>query len=262
MKSTRTSWQVTRSVWHALFLREMIGRTMANRYAWFWMIVEPVAMISIMVAIRSVISSGNLIAGAEYIPWIITGLFGFFLFRENMLRALGAIQANKALFAYRQVKTVDPVFIRCFIEGIIRTFVFILFIAGANLIGIISLPDYPLHTIGSWLAIWFLGVGAALTFSALSTLVPEIGKIIRLSSLPLLIISGAMFPVHHAPYEIQQILLFNPILHSLELLRSSFFENYRMLDNTSALYLAFWALTLNTLGLLLHLRFADRLKVL
>jgi hypothetical protein len=140
---TRTPWQVTRSVWYALFMREAIARTMADRMAWFWMLAEPVAMIAIMVMIRTVVlGRDSHIAGADFIPWLIVGLFGFHLFRENMMRSIGAVEANQALFGYRQVKPVDPVLVRCYLEGMLKTFIFLLFILAGILLELDLIPDF------------------------------------------------------------------------------------------------------------------------
>lgn len=261
MLSSRSPWQVTRSVWHALFMREALARTTADRMAWFWMIVEPLAMVGIMVGIRSVVVSGRHIGGVDFIPWLVCGLFGFFLFRENMLRSIGAIAANKALFTYRQVKPSDPVMVRCYLEGLLKSFVFLLFILLGTVLGTNLIPDDSLAALFIWASLWLLGVGAGLVLSTLSALVPEIGKIIRITSLPLLIISGVMLPLNYLPYEIQQYLLLNPIVHGLELLRESFFSEYREFSSDiSLMYLWLWILSVNCLGLMLHLRFAMRLK--
>ncbi len=123
-RRTRTPWQVTRSVWYAMFMREAISRTMSDRMGWFWMVFEPVAFIGIMVGIRSFVSGDKLIVNAPFIPWMIAGLMGFSLAREGMLRGMGAVEANSALFAYRQVQPVDPVLVRNFLEGMLRSFVF------------------------------------------------------------------------------------------------------------------------------------------
>nr|WP_281177195.1 ABC transporter permease [Marinobacterium profundum] len=257
---TRTPWQVTRSVWYALFMREAVARTMADRMAWFWMIAEPVAVIAIMVAIRSVVSGGRHIAGADFVPWLITGLLGFFLFRENMMRSLGAVESNKGLFAYRQVKTVDPVLVRCFLEGMLKTFIFLLFIATGILLDAGLTPANPMAALFDWISLWVLGLGVGLTLSAASSLVPEIGRLVRIITLPLLIISGVIIPLNYLPHDFQQYVLWNPIVHGLEHMRESFFPEYRSLDGVSLTYLWFWALSLTSLGLILHLRFEMRLK--
>ncbi len=258
--SARTPWQVTRSVWYAMFMREAISRTMADRMGWFWMIAEPMAFTLVMVSIRSFISGDRLIVGADFIPWMITGLMGFFLIREGMMRGLGAVDANSALFAYRQVQPVDPVLVRNFLEGMLRTFIFLLFIVGALMLGMDLYPANAIQAMVWWASLWCLGLGAGLVVSVAGSLVPEVGIVVRMVNMPLLILSGVIFPLNHLPHWLLEYLMYNPIVHGLELLRAGFFEGYKVVHGTSATY--FWMFTLITvaLGLLMHVRFADRLK--
>ena len=259
-KGARTPWQVTRSVWYAMFMREAISRTMADRMGWFWMIFEPAAFVGIMVAIRSFIRSDRLIVNAEFIPWMIAGLMGFFLIREGMIRGMGAIESNSALFAYRQVHPVDPVIVRNFLEGMLRSLIFLLFILGGLMLGLDIYPDNAIRAMAAWLSLWSLGLALGLLTSVVATLVPEVGRVVRMLSLPLLILSGVMFPLNRLPHWLLEYLMLNPIPHGLEVLRLGFFENYQTVHGTSMLY--FWMVTLSisALGLLMHLRFVDRLK--
>lgn len=259
--TARSSWQVTRSVWHALFVREFLSRLMADRLAWFWMIAEPVAFVAVMVAVRVVaLGRDTPIYGAEFIPWLITGLMGFFLVRENMLMPMGAVEANRGLFAYRQVKPVDPVLVRCYLEGLTRSVIFLLFIVIGLLLHIDLVADRPLMAISGWLSLWALGLGAGLTLSVLAVLVREIGRIIRILMLPLLILSGVIIPLHMLPHDLLQYVMLNPIVHGLEYMRSGFFANYHAVPGTSLTYLWYWSLSLLAIGLMLHLRFEKRVK--
>lgn len=261
MLSKRTSWQVTRSAWHAMFIREALARTTADRLASFWMLAEPIAMISIMAFIRTLGAAHiEQISGADFIPWMILGLLGFFLFRENMTRSMGAITSNRALFAYRQVKPIDPVLVRCYLEGLLKTFIFLLFIAIGILLGFDLVPDHPLMALFCWFSLWMLGLGVGLILSAVDALVPEIGRIVKIMSMPLLIGSGVIMPLHLIPHRFLEYLMLNPIVHGLEALRGSFFEGYREVPGTSLEYLWFWTLAMTTLGLMLHMRFEKRLK--
>ena len=256
----RTSWQVTQSVWHALFLREAVSRTMADRLGWFWMIAEPAGIVAVMVAIRGFIRGGRLIDNAEFIPWLILGLLGFFLVRDGMLRGMAAIETNASLFSYRQVKPIDPVLARNFVEGMLRTVVLILFILGGLMLGWKMNPDDALMALFAWFSLWCLGLGLGLVASVVGTLIPEIAKIIRMLSLPLLILSGVIIPLHHFPHWLLEYLMLNPIPHGLEMFRLAFFERYHTVPGTSILY--FWLFTLSViaLGLLMHIRYADKLK--
>lgn len=259
-KGARTPWQVTRSVWYAMFMREALSRTMADRMGWFWMIFEPVAFIGIMVSIRSFIRGGRLVVNAEFIPWLIAGLMGFMLVREGMLRGMGAIEGNSALFAYRQVQPVDPVLVRNFLEGALRSLVFLIFIGGGLMLGLDMYPDNAVRVMAAWLSLWCLGLGLGLVTSVAATLVPEVGKVIRMLSLPLMILSGVIIPLNSLPHWLLEYLMLNPIPHGLETLRLGFFENYQVVHGTSMLYFWVFTLTLISVGLLMHLRFVDRLK--
>ncbi|MGY0580343.1 MAG: ABC transporter permease [Paraglaciecola chathamensis] len=259
----RTSWQVTRSVWYALFMRETISRTTADRFGWFWMIAEPMAMVGLMVAIRSLLMGGDrFIPGADFVPWLIVGLLGFFVFREGMMRSLGAIEANRGLFSYRQVLPVDPVIARCLVEGMIKTFILIIFIVGGVLFGVDLFPDDPLTAIVDWLSLWSLGFGAGLVFSVVSCLVPEVAILVRISLLPLMIVSGVILPLNFLPHPVLEIVLYLPIVHGLENLRSAFFSGYHPLQGASEFYLWFWALALIVLGLAMHIHNEAKLKAL
>lgn len=260
MKS-RTPWQVTRSVWFAMFMREAISRTMANRMGWFWMIAEPVAFVTIMILIRTQLKGASrLIINAEFIPWMITGMMGFFLVREGLTRSQGAISSAQALFAYRQVQPVDTVLVRTYMDGMLRTVVLVLFILGGLGLGLHIFPDNVIKALFSWVALWALGLGLALIISVSVKLIPEIGKIISMLSMPLMIISGVILPLNSLPHSILEYLMLNPVVHGLELLRLSFFENYHVVSGTSITYLWLWILGLNALGLLMHLRYKERLK--
>ncbi|MCK8066945.1 ABC transporter permease [Cobetia sp. 1CM21F] len=259
-KVTRNPLRVTWSVWHALFMREAVARTMADRMAWFWMLFEPIAVIAIMVGIRALLAGGHRISGAEFVPWMITGLLAFFLFRENMMRSIGAVDANKGLFTYRQVKPIDPVFVRCYLEGMIKTLILILFVLVGSLLGLELIPYDPLWAIWSWLSLWTLGASIGILVSVVSELIPEIGKLLKITGFPLLLISGVIFPINLIPHEYQVYVIWNPIVHGVEEFRKAFFSGYHTLESINLMYLWIWALGMMTLGLLLHIRFSWRLR--
>lgn len=256
----RSAWAVTRSVWFAMFMREAIGRTMTDRMGWFWMIAEPAAFLLVMIGIRSFIRGDSLVVNAPFIPWMLVGMMGFFLIREGMNQGLGAINANKALFAYRQVHPIDGVLVRNVLDGLIRTVIFLLFMVGGLMLGTDFRPDNGFEAIGGWLSLWLFGLGLGLVTSVLGTLVPEVAKIIRMITLPLLIISGVIMPLNSLPHYLLEYLMLNPIVHGLEYIRHGFFEGYKVVHGTSMTYFWAWTLSSLALGLLMHVRFKERLK--
>jgi len=256
----RSPLKVTLGVWKALIIRDALQRTMAERFSWFWMLVEPISHVVLFIAVREVLGRVRFLSGAEFIPWLVVGLMTFFVFREGFLRSIGAIDANKALFSYRQVKPVDTVIARAFVEGLLKSFIFIILILGFELIGIPLMPADPIKAFLLWVLAWTLGLGAGLFFSVANSLVLEVGIIVRVMVLPLYFLSGVMIPLNFLPHDILVYLMYNPLLHLIELMRAAFFEGYRPINNIQVLYVVWWSVILMALGLAMHLRFEYRVK--
>ena len=260
-KTVRTSWQITLAVWHALFLRETLARLFGSRMAWFWVLAEPVLWIGMFVLIRIfLLDRVRLVYNADFLPWMVTGMTIFLLFRNNMNRSSAAISANQSLFAYAQVKPVDTVLVRCFLEGLILSFILVIFILLGQLLAVRLVPDFPLQVLWIWLLMWGLGLGVGLVLSVISRFAPEINRILSLMTMPLMILSGVMLPIYNFPHWLQQYLLYNPIVHGVESFRLAFFEHYYTLSAINLNYLFYWVLGSITLGLALHLRFEMKLK--
>jgi capsular polysaccharide transport system permease protein len=260
MLTQRTPWKITLSVWHALFLREMLTRLFANPYAWFWLFVEPLLYVIVMIAIRNFIQFIDNMYGAEVIPWMILGLVAFFLFRDGLTRSMSAVGANQALFAYRQVKPIDTVITRNFVEGFVRTIVLLKLLLGTGLLGYDVIPYDAIKAMLAWASIWMLGLSAGLCLSVMIKLVPELEIMINIMTLPLLILSGVILPIQMFPFSVQEIIAYNPIVHGLELLRLSFFEGYWTYHGVNFRYLYYWISLMTAFGLLLHLRFEKQLQ--
>ncbi|MDP5189406.1 ABC transporter permease [Rheinheimera baltica] len=255
----RSSWQVTLDVWRAMFLREIVSRISADRLGWVWLLIEPVLHIVLFVAIRQLMGRVRFIPGAEFVPWFVVGMMGFFLFRQAITRSMGAINGNKALFAYRQVQPLDAVLVRCFIEGLLKTLVLLLIVGGATVLEYHILPHDLLGVILIWGFIWLLGTSIGIVLSVLNTVMPETEKVVGLIMLPLYFLSGVMVPIQFLPHALHPYLLLNPITHGIESLRHQFFEHYQTIAGIDLMYMGQWTLCCFFLGLLLHLRYRIRL---
>jgi capsular polysaccharide transport system permease protein len=260
--AARTHWQVTRSVWMALFLRESLGRVTAAPFAWFWMLLEPLMHVTLLIMVRELLGRLRIVTNAEFVPWILVGITTFLLFREGLTRSIGAIDANKGLFSYRQIKPIDPVLVRSVLEGLLKSLIFIIIISGASLLGYDILPFDPLGAMFVWLSVWLLGTSLGLLVSVVAALVKEIGRVVKMLMFPLYFLSGVIFPLQALPHNIQQYVLYNPIAHGVESIRLRFFEGYHTIDGISLYYLYYWIFATAALGLALHVKFASRVRAL
>jgi capsular polysaccharide transport system permease protein len=254
----RSHIEVAFAVWRALFLREAVTRVSESRAAWLWLLLEPVAHLAIVMVIFSAVR-GRLAGGVDFALFLAVGILGYNLFRNSATRSMAAISANRALFAYRQVKAVDVVLVRSFLEGVIQFFVGGVLLAAMSVFGFDTLPHDPLSVFAIFGIFWAFGTGVGLILSAGSTLVPEIGKLASLLFVPLYFLSGVLYSPAILPLQMREWLLVNPLVHGLELLRGAFFHNYALVSGVEINYLVFFACASVFLGLALHVRFAARL---
>lgn len=254
----RSSTSITLSVWSAIFLREAVSRVSGGRAAWVWLLVEPVAHLTILMVVLSAVRHG-ITLGMDFALFLAIGILGYNLFRNAALRSMAAISANRALFAYRQVKPVDVVLVRAFLEGVIQLFVGLIMFAGMSLLGFDVLPYDPLTVMLVYVLFWVFGTGLGLMLSVGSTLIPEVGKVASLCFLPLYFVSGVMFAPAMLPPQVREWLLLNPIMQGLELARAAFSPSYPATTGIDIGYVTGFAFVSFFFGLALHVRFARRL---
>lgn len=263
LRKPRGPLKVTWDVWSALVLREFISRTTSDRMGWFWMLFEPLATLGVMLFVREFLrNSMRQITGAEYIPWLIIGLMCFYIFRECMTAPIQAINANKSMFSYRQILPIDTVIARCIVGGMLRGSIFMVITGFISTIGMIYFPYAPLFVVANLISIWMLGSSLGILFAVISTLVPEIGRLIKLVTMPLMFMSGVMLPVDSFPLYLKIYMSWNPLLIAIENVRLGFFQYYHTLNNLSSIYLWSIIIMVLVLGLLMHVRFATRLKMM
>jgi len=255
----RTSFEITASVCKALLLRELLSRLFCTRGAWFWLLAEPLFHVAFLVTIFSAIrvrSVGGIAVGA----WIMIGLLTFLAFRRTLTQAMNAVDANRALFTYRQVKPVDTVLVRGLLEGLLMAAVSLLMMAIMALAGFEMLPDDPLALLAAMSLIGLFGLGCGLMACVGVELASGFSKVIGMAMMPLYFLSGVMFPLSAVPEPYRAWLLANPIVHAIELARAGFSDGYTVVPGVSLNYLAACTGAALLMGLALQRRFAKRIQ--
>lgn len=258
MHRSRTSASITLSVWKALFLREALSRLFASRGAWFWLFAEPVFHVAYLTFIFTVIRLRT-IGGIDTTLWVIVGMLAFFVFRRTGTQVLNAINANQALFSYRQVKPVDTAVVRGALEGLLMIIVASILLLGAALLGHSVMPADPLSVMAALFGLWLVGMGFGLVTSVLAELIPEASQLIKLVMMPLYILSGVIFPISAIPPPYRAWLMLNPVAHGVEAARLGFAPYYHAVSGLSIGYIYSFSLVSIFLGLALHRRFAAKL---
>lgn len=223
----RTPWQIQRAVIFALVVRELQTRFGGRMIGLLWVITEPILHISIILLMRVVLRQrfeGVMLDTAVYLT---VAMIPFFMFRNIWFRVMDGARANTGLFAYRQVKPFDAFLARPIIEFCLYAMVFVVMMAAFGWYGYEFLPVRPLEYLGVVLLFMLTGFGLGLISAVLTREIPGAAVAIRLVSLPLYILSGVILRIENLPPEIQPYLLYNPMLHLVELSRWAYFSSYR-----------------------------------
>jgi capsular polysaccharide transport system permease protein len=222
----RTALHIQRSVIFAFFIREL--KTRFGKYSWgyIWVLIEPLAQVLVFTALFGILGR-HALPGIDYPLFIITGIYPFYFFRHVADRSAEAVSANRALLVYRYVQPLDDIWARALLELVLFFAGFITFLLGAAYFSFDVVPWRPLEVICAYCALFVFSLGFGVIVGVVSGLYPESKKITSLLSRPLLWLSGVFAPLSIVPAEHRGWLLWNPILHALELARENYFQAFR-----------------------------------
>jgi len=244
---------------HALIIRETRTRFGAHQLGYIWALLEPLLWVLTFYWIFELMGR-SLPYGMNMVSFITTGIIPFLLFRQTLDRAHSAIKPNKGLLYYPQVRPLDLILARSGLEIATLLVVFVMIMAGqAFYTGELHI-DQPLKVLAGLLLAGLLGAALGLFFSALSVYSNVVDRIVPVINRPLFWISGLFFTANELPVQIREILLWNPVLHTVEMVRGGWFDTYEAyyLDVS---YVLFWIIGFTYLGLLLERMARRRLEL-
>lgn len=250
--------QSAMAVWRALFLREAVVRMFGSRLAWVWLVAEPVVNVLWLIAIFTGIRVRH-IGGIETALWIAIGMLVFMTFRRTLSQVQNGVSANISLFSYRQVRPGDVILARAVVEGVSMLVISaMVFVLGA-IFGWMSWPASVFQVLEAFMLAWLCGLGLGMIFAVLIKLVPEMERIINFIMMPLMMVSGVIFPLSLVQPPYLDWLLLNPLAHAIEAARVGFAPYYHAVNGLDLGYAYACALVLVFTGLALFRRFNERM---
>lgn len=218
----RTSFNIFKSVVSALFLREIQTRFGAKSMGYFWAIFDAMLMVLVFAGLKQAVKD-NSMPGVDFPVFLATGFIAFFLFKKIVNRSMESFKANEALFNYIQVKPIDTIFARFILEilvSIVATLVFV--VIGLYLEYDIAVKNFNMVVISVvWLCIFAFSIG--LLSAVIGTFYETFKKIIEVIMTPLLFLSALMYTVDSLPQTLQEIILYNPLVHFIEMIHGNYF---------------------------------------
>jgi capsular polysaccharide transport system permease protein len=255
MRGSLTQLQVV----YALLLRETRTRFGAHQLGYFWAIVEPSLWIGMFALLYGVFGHMSL-PGVSAVAFLTTGIIPFSLFRDTSNRCLSAIEANKGLLFYPQVRPLDLVVARAVLEFVTHLVVMALIMGGVALYEGVPRIESWLETLGGLALASGLGTAFGLVCCGLSVYSASVERLFPALLRPLMWFSAVFHPVESLPKNFRDILLLNPLVHPIELVREGWFPGYHA-RHVDPWYAAVWILVLLFFGLSLEQMARRRLEI-
>ncbi|MNO28276.1 Polysialic acid transport protein KpsM [compost metagenome] len=244
----RSSLQIQKSVIFALVLREARARVGDTRLGALWMLLEPLVHL-LLFSLLFAMLRGRTVSGVEYPVFILVGMAPFLLYRNTALRLMDSLRENRSLFGYKQIKPLDTYIARVIVETCIAVTVYALLVFGFAWAGF----DMSIHSPLQWVATLLLGLmfafGLGMMLALVTHALPSVKIVIRMAFFPLYFISGVLIPASYLPQAMMPVLLLNPFLHILELIRAEVLPHYTPVDGVSETYVISFTLVLLFLSL-------------
>jgi capsular polysaccharide transport system permease protein len=245
---------------HALVLRETRTKFGEHQLGYLWAVLEPVFWVGTFWGMYVVLGR-PVSPGLDDLNFLITGVLTYELFSNNVSRIGEAINGNKPLLFYPQVQPIDLVWARAALESATLGAVFVLMLGGTAFYrGEWPSVDNVLLVLEGLFLAALMGTGLGLLLCMLSELAPVVDRLRGPVMRPLFWISGLFFTLDETPPSVHDLLLLNPVLHALELVRDGWFPEYAS-PRASPFYALCFGLGFLVVGLLLERVVRRRLEL-
>ena len=210
----------------------------------FW----PLAHMVILLGIYSVLGRRVPYGDSPYL-FFATGLIPTLAFTYVSRFMCLSIILNRPMLAFPAVKVSDIMFGRAFLE-IIGAFITLVLVI--TILLALGESPYPVdldQAVQAYLATLLLAIGVGSLASVITMMVPFFATIYALFMIIIYLSSGVMFVASALPQQVIAVISWNPVVHSVEWMRSAYFRGYpeQVLDKDYLLKFAVFSLFLGLL---------------
>lgn len=209
----------------ALLHRELAMRSGRFNFGLVWMLIEPLLGVLIIGVLLGFLASRS-VPQIPYPFFVLQGMLQLQLFKGCVSSGTNAMNKASGLLSYPNVKPLDIFlarFIFEFLEALVSCVVFCVVSAWMGV-------EFSLGSLDKLLFCYLItalcGSGFGLICGIVAQFFADIQKIVMVILRPLLFLSCVLHPLHALPRSLQSVLLYNPLVHCIELSRQALFPFY------------------------------------
>jgi len=213
------------NVMKAIILRDLRTRFFNHGLGFLIVPLWPLAHMVILLIIYS-LSGRSVPFGDSLNLFFATGLIPTLAFMYISRFMSLSIVLNSPMLAFPAVTTVDIMAARAFLEIVGGYLTLICIFTILTILGDNPIPYDIEQAVYAYLATVLLAIGVGSLVSVIVMFVPFFVTIYALFLIVVYIASGTLFIVSALPDEISYTLSWNPVVHSVEWMRSAFYPTY------------------------------------
>lgn len=234
----------------ALMHRDMLSRFGRTLIGYPWEVLSPLLMVALMSALFTVLQRRAPI-GESFVLFFATGYMPYLVFRQTSSRGFGVFSSSGGLFAFPMIKPIDLMLSHLLLEYwtmVVATVIcfILIWIAGFG-----AIPDDMLTLMGALGLLGLLCFGLGVFNACIETFFSSWPRFYRLVVMALFYTSGIFYVPDWLPEQLRAVVVWNPMLHVIELFRMSFYAGYGS-QTFDERYLMGWAFGLLPLSLALE----------
>jgi capsular polysaccharide transport system permease protein len=244
----QSNWPPRRVIWYALLLRRLHETAAASRIAIFWVVLEPVFLIGVVIIGYALIGI-TYILNMEVAAFAVLGVVPW-----GMLRVVSR-SASNAMTRRTEINNLPPIspLDVCIAEGVldmlIYTGVLMICLTVVVMLGLAQPPASYLFTGLSWFMLWVNAIALAVLLGHWYLYWPYGRRVAPVIFRGFSMISGLAFVSEQLPSGYREYAVWNPFMHGLQFLRSAYFVAYKS-EDASLMFFGSWTIALIVVALL------------
>lgn len=222
MGALRDGWRIQSKVIKALMIRELTTRFGRENIGFLWIMGEPLLFAG-LVGLLWTFMKGPEEHGVGIVAFVASGYIPLTFMRHSFARCSNVFVANGSLMYHRQIKLIDFLFVRVFIEfiGAMMAWIFIAFVLG--LFGLFPVPNDLGMVITGWLLYSLFVFSVCLVIAPLSEVSELVEKLMPVTVYIALPFSGTFSMVSWLTPSLQDIMMMSPMVNGVEMMRYGIF---------------------------------------
>jgi len=164
--------------------------------------------------------------GTDVTVFVATGVIPYILCLYPSRMIMLALQSNKQLLAFPVIKSVDIVVARAIVEITAAFWVVTIYFLMLTALDLPIWPQRPEDAMAAVLATIYLAFSLGMLSALMYALMRAWLGVHILIVIIMYISSGLFFVPSTLPQKFQDIIWFNPLMHSVEWLRSAYYDGY------------------------------------